>query len=43
VSRDFFDDRIRPRVKVAMVGRRVLVSVQALEEWLDQNAIAIVA
>ena len=38
VSRDFFEDHIRPDVRIVRRGRRVLVSTVELERWLDRSA-----
>ena len=38
VSRDFFDDHVRPDVRIVRRGRRVLVSTVELERWLDRSA-----
>jgi excisionase family DNA binding protein len=38
VSRDFFDRHIRHELRLIRRGRKVLVAVQELERWLDQNA-----
>ena len=38
VSRDFFDDHVRPDVRTVRRGRRVLVSTVELERWLDRSA-----
>jgi excisionase family DNA binding protein len=38
VSRDFFDQHIRHELLVIRRGRKILVSVQEPEAWLEQNA-----
>jgi len=38
VSRDFFDEHIRPELRVVRRGRRILVPVKELERWLDRSA-----
>jgi excisionase family DNA binding protein len=38
VSRDYFDERVRPELRVVRRGRRVLVPVAELERWLDKHA-----
>jgi excisionase family DNA binding protein len=38
VSRDYFDEHVRPELRVARRGRRVLIAVTELERWLEQNA-----
>jgi hypothetical protein len=35
VSRDYFDEHIRPELLVVRRGRRVLVSTVELSRWLD--------
>src|SRR3712207_3090447 len=37
-SVDFFDDHIRPYLRVRHVGRRVVIPVSELERWLDGRA-----
>lgn len=41
VSRDFFDDHIRPELNVIRRGRLVLIPRRELERWLDENASSI--
>ena len=38
VSRDFFDQHIRHELRVVRRGRKILVTVQELERWLENNA-----
>jgi excisionase family DNA binding protein len=38
VSRDFFDEHVRPELRIVRRGRRVLVPVRELERWLDREA-----
>jgi excisionase family DNA binding protein len=38
VSRDFFDQHIRHELRVVRRGRKILVPIQELERWLEQNA-----
>jgi excisionase family DNA binding protein len=38
VSRDHFDEHVRPELRVVRRGRRVLVPVRELERWLDREA-----
>ena len=38
VSVDFFDEHIRPRLRIVYSGRRILVPVAELERWLGTNA-----
>ena len=38
VSRDYFDQHVRPGLRVIREGRLVLVPVRELEQWVHQNA-----
>ena len=38
LSRDTFERHVVPRLRVVRVGRRLLVPVRELEQWLDQEA-----
>jgi excisionase family DNA binding protein len=38
VSRDFFDEHVRPELRLVRRGRKVLIAVRELERWLDQSA-----
>lgn len=38
LSRDTFERRIVPELRVVRVGRRLLVPVRELERWLEQEA-----
>lgn len=38
VSRDYFDEHVKPELRLVRRGRRVLVSVRELERWLDKSA-----
>lgn len=38
VSRDFFDDHVKPDLRIVRRGRLVLVPVRELERWADANA-----
>jgi excisionase family DNA binding protein len=38
VSRDFFDEHVCPDLRLVRRGRRVLVPVSELEEWLRREA-----
>lgn len=38
VSRDFFDEHIKPELKVIRRGRLVLVAVKELERWAEASA-----
>lgn len=40
VSRDYFDEHVRPEVRIVRRGRRVFVAVKELERWLDRSATA---
>ena len=35
VSRDYFDEHIRPELRVVRRGRRVLVATAEISRWLD--------
>lgn len=39
VSRDVFDERVRPYVRVVPVGRRVVVPVRALDDFLEKSSV----
>jgi excisionase family DNA binding protein len=38
VSVDFFDEHVRPEIKVIREGRRVLIPASEIEKWIDRNA-----
>lgn len=38
VSWDFWSEHVAPEVRIVRRGRRKLVPVKALEEWLEANA-----
>jgi hypothetical protein len=38
ISRDLFDRDVLPGLRVATIGRRIVVPVKSLEAWLDRNA-----
>jgi hypothetical protein len=38
VSVDFFDEHIRPELRVVTRGRRRLYPLRELERWLDENS-----
>jgi excisionase family DNA binding protein len=38
VSRDYFDEHIRPELRVIRRGRRILIPVAEIERWLVENA-----
>jgi len=42
VSRDFFDEHVRPELRVVRRGRRLLVPVRELERWLERSASRVV-
>jgi hypothetical protein len=37
-SRDFFDEHVRPELRVVRRGAKVLVPVRELERWLERSA-----
>lgn len=37
-SRDFFDEHVKPELKLIRRGRRVFVSVAELERWLERSS-----
>lgn len=37
VSRDYFDEHVRPELRTVRRGRRILVSIRELERWLDKS------
>jgi excisionase family DNA binding protein len=40
VSRDFFDEHVRPELRIVRRGQRlILIPVSELERWLDSNAV----
>ena len=41
VSRDFFDEHVKPELRVVRRGRLVLVPVRELERWVDENAASV--
>jgi excisionase family DNA binding protein len=38
VSRDYFDDHVKPELRLVRRGRKVLVPVRELEAWLPRSA-----
>jgi excisionase family DNA binding protein len=38
VSLDFFNEYVRPELRLVRKGRKVLVPVTELERWLEKNA-----
>lgn len=41
VSRDYFDQHVKPELRVVRRGRLVLVPVRELERWVEENAAAV--
>lgn len=41
VSVDFFDEWIRPELKVIRKGRRVLIPASEVERWVERNAVRV--
>lgn len=37
-SRDFFDEHVKPELRLVRRGRRVFVAIAELERWLARNA-----
>ena len=42
VSRDFFDEHVKPELRVIRRGRLVLVAVKELERWADASAARVI-
>jgi excisionase family DNA binding protein len=38
VSEDFFEEHVRPTLRVAPVGRLVLVSTAELDRWIEKHS-----
>jgi excisionase family DNA binding protein len=38
VSRDFFDQHVKPELRIVRRGRLVLIPVRELEAWVTANA-----
>jgi excisionase family DNA binding protein len=38
MSRDFFDEHVKPDLRVVRRGRKVLISVRELERWLEASS-----
>jgi len=38
VSRDFFDEHVKPELRVVRRGRLVLIPTRELERWLEREA-----
>jgi excisionase family DNA binding protein len=38
VSKDFFDEHVRPELRVVRRGRRILVSTLELSRWLEASS-----
>ena len=43
VSRDFFDEHVKPDLRVVRRGRLVLVPVRELERWVEENSAAVLS
>lgn len=41
VSRDFFDDHVKPELRVVRRGRLVLIPWNELERWINENAVRV--
>jgi hypothetical protein len=41
VSLDFFDEHVRPELRIVRRGRRVLVPIRELERWLDREGVRV--
>lgn len=39
VSRNFFDQQIKPHLKIVYVGARVMVPVTSIEDWLLEKGV----
>jgi hypothetical protein len=39
VSRDYFDDHVRPELRVVRRGRRILVAAAELTRWLEVSSV----
>lgn len=42
VSRDFFDEHVKPELRVIRRGRLVLIAVRELERWAEASAARVV-
>lgn len=38
VSRDYFDEHVKPELRIVRRGRRILIALTELERWLDRAA-----
>jgi excisionase family DNA binding protein len=38
VSRDYFDEHVKPELRIVRRGRRILIALTELERWLDWAA-----
>jgi excisionase family DNA binding protein len=38
VSRDFFDEHVRPELSVIRRGRKVLIGRRELEQWVERSS-----
>jgi excisionase family DNA binding protein len=43
ISRDLFDERVLPELRVSRVGRRRLVALKELERWLERSSAILLA
>lgn len=41
VSRDFFDKHMKPTLPVAYISGKRLITIRALERWLEENSTVI--
>ncbi len=41
VSRDYFDEHVKPELRVVRRGRLVLIPLRELERWVEENAAAV--
>jgi excisionase family DNA binding protein len=38
VSRDFFDEHVKPELRLIRRGRLILIPIRELDRWADENA-----
>jgi excisionase family DNA binding protein len=38
VSRDYFDEHVKPELRIIRRGRRILIALAELDRWLDRAA-----
>ncbi len=43
ISRDFFDEHVKPDLRVVRRGRLVLVPVRELERWVEENSATVLS